>query len=235
MRTILWFIYFWLHLIYISGSMVKANALSKAGESKELYTLLSKITNHWSSNLLWIAGVQLEVTGFENIPDEPVVFVSNHQGNFDIPIMFAALRKPIGFVAKIEILKMPLIRTWMKHLRCIFIDRHDVRQSLNALSNSAEILKDGRSLMIFPEGTRSKGDEMHEFKSGAFKVALSSSSPIVPVCIDGSYKIMENQGIWIKPGVVKVHILPAIQTKDMSRERIKGLGEEIKELLIQSR
>jgi 1-acyl-sn-glycerol-3-phosphate acyltransferase len=232
MRTILWFIYFWIHLIYISGSMLKANSLSKSGKPKELYELLTKITLQWSGNLLWIAGVRLNVKGFENIPDEAVVFVSNHQGNFDIPIMFATLRKPIGFIAKIEILKMPFIRTWMKHLKCIFIDRKDVRQSLTALGGASEILKEGYSLLIFPEGTRSKTDEIHEFKAGALKVALSSSAKIVPIRIDGSYKIMERQGIWIKPGLVNVTILPVIDTKDMSRERSKGLGDEIRELLI---
>jgi 1-acyl-sn-glycerol-3-phosphate acyltransferase len=215
--------------------MLKANSLSKSGKTKELYELLTKITLQWSGNLLWIAGVRLNVKGFENIPDEAVVFVSNHQGNFDIPIMFATLRKPIGFIAKIEILKMPFIRTWMKHLKCIFIDRKDVRQSLTALGNASEILNAGHSLLIFPEGTRSKSDEIHEFKAGALKVALSSSAKIVPIRIDGSYKIMEKQGIWIKPGLVNVTILPAIDTKDMSRERSKGLGDEIRELLISNK
>ncbi|MEI8215895.1 MAG: lysophospholipid acyltransferase family protein [Eubacteriales bacterium] len=235
MRTIIWFVYFWLHLLYISGSMLRAASLSKSGKSKELYSLLSKITFQWARNLLWVAGVKIEASGLENIPDEPVVFVSNHQGDFDIPILFFVLKKPIGFVAKIEILKMPLIRTWMKLLKCIFIDRNDVRQTLNALGSASEILKDGRSLLIFPEGTRSKSSEINEFKAGAFKVALSSSAPIVPILIDGSYKIMESQGFWIKPGVVSVKVLPQIITKDMSRERAKGLGDEIKELLLASR
>lgn len=235
MRTILWFIYFWIHLLFISFDLHKGNKLLKAGKEKELYALLDRITKRWAVNLLFLAGVTLDVRGAENIPDSPVVFVGNHQGNFDIPLSFIALKRPVGFIAKVEILKMPMIRTWMKLLKCIFIDRNDVRQSLNALSDSSEILHAGRSLLIFPEGTRSKGEEIGEFKAGAFKMAFGAEVPIVPFSIDGSYKIMERQGIWIKPGTIKVTILPPIETKGMPRDRQRALGDEIKEMILNTR
>jgi 1-acyl-sn-glycerol-3-phosphate acyltransferase len=235
MRTVLWFIYFWVYLIWILPDMLRANQFEKTGQKAKLEAIVNKNVRNWSRNLLAVAGVKVEVSGLENIPAVPAVFVSNHQGNFDIPILLGSLDQPKSFVAKIELLKMPFIRTWMKHLKCIFIDRKDARQSLAALSNSASVLEDGHSIFIFPEGTRSKGETLGEFKSGALKMAFKTGAPLVPVSIDGSYKIMESQGIWIKPDTVRVTVLPAIETKDMTKEQSRTIGEEIRTLILESR
>jgi len=235
MRTVVWFINFWVYLLRIFPDMLKANELSKTGQKIKLDALLDRVVRNWSQSMLNVAGVKVVVSGLENIPSVPAVFISNHQGNFDIPILLANLDKPKGFVAKIELKKMPFISTWMRHLNCIFIDRKDARQSLTALSNSSEILEGGHSIIIFPEGTRSKGESLGEFKSGAFKMAFKTGAPLVPVSIDGSYKIMEQHGIWIRPGTVKLRILPPIQTEGMPKEKARAIGEEIKSMILKSR
>lgn len=235
MRTIVWFLNFWIYLIRIFPDMLRANELSETGQKLKLDALLDRVVHKWSLSMLRVAGVKVQVSGLENIPSVPAVFISNHQGNFDIPILLAFLGKPKGFVAKIEIKKMPLIRTWMKYINCIFIDRRDVRQTLTALSNASEILEAGHSIIIFPEGTRSKGEALGEFKSGAFKMAFKTGAPLVPVSIDGSYKIMEQHGIWIRPGTVRLRILPPIETEDMPKDKARAIGEEIKEMILKSR
>ncbi len=235
MRTLIWFLNFWIYLLRIFPDMLKANELADTGQRIKLDALLDRVVKNWAWSMLNVAGVKVEVSGLENIPTVPAVFISNHQGNFDIPILLACMGKPKGFVAKIEILKMPFIRTWMRHINCIFIDRKDARQSLTALSNSSEILEGGHSIIIFPEGTRSKSEALGEFKSGAFKMAFKTGAPLVPVSIDGSYKIMEQHGIWIRPGVVRLRILPPIETLGMPKDKARAIGEEIKDMILKSR
>ena len=174
--------------------------------------------------------------GKENIPDYPCVYVANHQSNFDIPLMLTCLDKPNGLIAKVELKKLPLIRDWMELLDCVFIDRNNAKQSVSALNAAADnLVTNGVSFVIFPEGTRSKGDTVGEFKSGAFKIATKSKATIVPVVIDGSYKVMEQNNMWIKPANVTVKILPPIKTSDMTREETKGLTEQVRNLIIENK
>ncbi len=123
------------------------------------------------------------------IPDEPVLFVSNHQGSFDIPLLLGYIDKPKAFIAKWELRYLPFIGSWMKELGCIFIKRNDFRQTLKAFKGAGEVFKKGQSLVIFPEGTRSRSSKLGEFKRGSLKIALREKVPVVPVTIKGSYKL----------------------------------------------
>lgn len=230
LRTIIWFIYFWLHLLAILPPLFKVKRLARQQRVREHDELVFQIVQKWARSLLALAGVEVTVRG--SVPeDRAVVFVSNHQGNFDIPILLGYINKPKAFIAKIELLKMPLIRTWMKHMHCVFMDRSDVRQSLKTISEAADYLKQGYSMVIFPEGTRSKGTGMGEFKPGSFKLALKAKAPIVPVTIRGSYKIMEEQGFIIKPGKVEVLISEPIATEDLSKEEAADLPGKVREII----
>lgn len=232
LRTVIWFIYFWLFLIAILPYYFKVKRLAKAGQTEEHDKLVFQIVQKWAQSLVKLAGAKVTVRGLENVPrDESVVFISNHQGNFDIPILLGYIDKPKAFIAKIEILKMPIIRTWMTHMKCVFMDRSDVRQSLRTISTAAEYLKQGYSMVIFPEGTRSKGDKLGEFKSGSFKLALKAGAPIVPVTIRGSYRIMEQNGFIIKPAEVEVIISEPISTKGLTKEESADLPEKVREVI----
>ena len=100
-----------------------------------------------------VAGGTVEVKGLENVPkDKPVLVVSNHQSNMDIPVLLGYLNKPIGFVSKAEIKSSPVVPTWMELMNCVFMDRSDRRQSLKAIKDGIELLKNGHSIVIFPEG-----------------------------------------------------------------------------------
>jgi 1-acyl-sn-glycerol-3-phosphate acyltransferase len=199
--------------------------LQKEGRIQERDVLVDKKVKEWSRSLVRLSGSKITVSGEENIPkDTAVLFVSNHQGNFDIPILLGYIQKPKAFISKIEVKKMPFIGTWMEQLNCLFMDRKNVRQSVKAINEGARLLQNGTSLVIFPEGTRSKGDGMAEFKTGSFKLATKSGVPITPVTINGSYKIMELQGFWIKPAEVHIVVHPPIYPQQ----------EEAKELALKS-
>lgn len=233
-RTILWFIYFGLHLIAIEPSLLRVNRLAKLGKIIERDHLTDQTAKKWARSLVKVAGVTVVTTGEENIPPEgSVLFVSNHQGNFDIPILLGYIEKPKAFIAKIELLKFPLIRTWMIHLKCVFMDRSDIRQSLKVINQAADHLKEGYSMVIFPEGTRSKNESLGEFKPGSLKLALKAGVPIVPVAIQGSYKIMEQNGFLIKPAHVEITIFAPIPTAGLSKEQAAELPERVRKIIEQ--
>lgn len=122
-----------------------------------------------------------------------------------------------------------MIRTWMRYLGCIFLDRENARNAMGSLREGTELLKKGYSITIFPEGTRSRGDQMGDFKNGAFKMAEKAKVPLIPVRISGTYKVMEANHMWIKPANVTLTVLPPIPTAGLSREELKELGPAIRE------
>ncbi len=236
MRTVIWFIYFWLYLIVLWPSMHRAIRLDKAGDRAGRDAIVQKVIPRWAGTLLRLAGARVQVAGRENIPRGPVVFVANHQGYFDIPLLLAHLDAAHPLLAKQETLKIPLIRTWMRLLGCQFVDRDNPRQSVSCLNEAARMItQEGRSFIIFPEGTRSRGDAVGDFKSGGFKVASKAGVPVVPVVIDGSYRLMEGNGMWIRPAAVRVTILPPVETKDLDRAALKHLGDEVRGRIVQAK
>ncbi len=233
MRTIIWFIYFWLSLIFFCPFQWRAFHLMKKGEKVKKERLVFSCVNMWAGSLMKLAGIKITVEGRENIPrDRACVFVSNHQGNFDIPVLLTSLDKPNAIVAKKELEAIPLVKGWMKLLDCVFIDRENPRKAMTSINEAIDIVRLGRSMIIFPEGTRSRGGPVSHFKSGAFRVCEKAKAPVVPVCINGSYKVMEANKNWIKPAQISVKILPAIETKDMDRAELKQLSDVVREQII---
>ncbi|MEG1773821.1 MAG: lysophospholipid acyltransferase family protein, partial [Oscillospiraceae bacterium] len=128
MRTIIWFIYFWFSLVALIPRMHQAQKHEAQGDRLGQDELVQSVVGDWMRALLGLAGVRITVTGKENIPvGEPVVFVANHQGYFDIPLLLTQLDCPHPLVAKTELQRLPLIRGWMRLLRCVFLERENPR------------------------------------------------------------------------------------------------------------
>ena len=232
LRTIVWFVYFFGALLFYIPDMRRAGRLKAAGQEEEVRAILEKDVRMWAGTLMKLAGVTVTVKGAENIPtDRAVVFTPNHQGDYDIPLMLLYLDRPHALVAKVEAGRIPLVREWMRLLDCVFIDRANARKSMEAMNRAGELVKEGKSVVVFPEGTRSKGDRMGEFKAGAFRIASKVGADIVPVAIDGSYKIMEANGGLMKPAHVNVTILPPVSTAGMDRAALKQLPEQVAGLI----
>ena len=168
------------------------NKIEKAGNEQEVKEKIAPLVIDWAKYCVDATGAQVEVTGIENVPtDRSVVYIGNHQGIFDIPLLLGYIPYQKAFIAKIEILKIPMISDWMKLMKCVFLDRKNPRQSVEAMHQGMENVKNGYSMVIFPEGTRNKGGPVKEFKPGSFKLAFQSEADIVPVTIDGTWKIYD--------------------------------------------
>lgn len=141
---------------------------------------------------LKISGCKITAIGTENIPEENALFVSNHRSYFDILITHETIGKPAGFMAKVEMLKVPLLNLYMKDIGCLFLDRNDIKQGLECINQGAEFLKMGHNMILFPEGTRNQKDELLPFKEGGYKMAEKAKCPIVPVAISGSDLLLES-------------------------------------------
>ncbi len=142
---------------------------------------------------LKISGCKIEVRGKEHIPEgTPVLFVGNHRSYFDILVYHESIGQPLGYVAKVEMLKVPLLSLYMKDIGCLFLDRNDIKQGLETIKKGAEYLKMGHSMVLFPEGTRNQKDELLPFKEGGYKMAEKAKCPIVPVAITGSDLLLES-------------------------------------------
>jgi 1-acyl-sn-glycerol-3-phosphate acyltransferase len=142
---------------------------------------------------LKISGCHVEVRGKENIPtDTPVLFVGNHRSYFDILIYHEVIGTPVGFIAKTEMKKVPLLPYYMDDIGCLFLDRNDIRQGMEIIKQGTEYMKQGHSMVLFPEGTRNQTNTLLPFKEGGYKMAEKSKSPIVPVAISGSDLLLES-------------------------------------------
>ena len=235
-RTVIWVVYFFAYLFFAQPMLWKVRKLRKEGKIEEHDRIVRTMVNNWALRLMKLAGATMEVTGKENIPEGPVVFAANHQGYADIPLLLPQLDKPNPLIAKKELEKVPLLRDWMTELNCIFIDRDNARQAMDSLKKANELLSEGYSVSIFPEGTRSKGGEIKEFKGGTIRLATRAKVPIVPCCIEGTYNMLEaNKGFKITPAKLQLHILPAIETADLSREEIKALDERLRSVIKEKR
>ncbi len=225
MHTIIWFAYFWLYLIAVHPLLLWTKHLCRKNNMQRHDAITFAVIHNWARRLLRAAGAKVTVRGLENLPCDNVaaVYVGNHQGYFDIPLVLGYLGGAKGLVAKKEIQKLPLIRSWMTELGCVFIDRDNPRASVNALNKAAERVKIGYPMVVFPEGTRSKTGDMAEFKAGAFKIAQKNNVPVIPFFIEGTGHLLERNGFRIRPAAVTLTVLPVIDTTGYTREDWKAL------------
>ncbi|MCP8968965.1 lysophospholipid acyltransferase family protein [Ectobacillus ponti] len=205
----------------------------KGKVSPQEFDRLVHRTPHWfGRGMLGLTGSQVEVRGLENMPkDQAVLIVGNHQSNFDIPLLMGYLEKPIGFVAKAELKKIPIASTWIGLMNGIFMNRSDRRQSLQAIKDGIEALKQGHSLVIFPEGTRSKSKEMGEFKTGSLSLAVKSGVPIVPVTVNGTYNILEANGNRVRPAKVVLTVSKPVYAEEYQTMDSKALTQHVQEII----
>ena len=176
--------------------------------------------------ILRIAGVKIEVSGLDNIPDEACLYVGNHNSYFDILVTETVIPSGTGFVSKDSLQKIPGLSSWMNLIHCLFLNRTDVREGLKMILTGADYLKEGYSMFIFPEGTRSRDGHSGEFKGGSLKMAQKAGAPIVPVAISGSSKIFEkNEGLRVTPGHVKVSFGTPFKFSDLTKEQKKTISD----------
>lgn len=189
--------------------------------------------NTWANKVMEAFNVELVVHGEENLPKEgPVVFVPNHQGYADIIACCAALSKnfQFGYIAKDELEKVPLYGNWIKRIRSVLIKRDDPRASLRAIEEGVDLIEKGFSMLIFPEGTRSKCAEMADFKRGAFKLATKPGVPVVPISLHGTYRLFEETGV-LQGSRIDIMIHPAMETKELTKPQEKQFCVDVENIV----
>ncbi|MBQ6408731.1 MAG: 1-acyl-sn-glycerol-3-phosphate acyltransferase [Butyrivibrio sp.] len=188
----------------------------------------------WAFNVvIFISGIKRTVIGEENVPrDQAVLYVGNHRSIFDIVLAYPRVPNPTGFIAKKEILKVPLLNIWMIFMDCLFLDRSDIRKGLEMVLTAIEKVKNGISIFIYPEGTRNKTDApLGEFHKGSFKIAQKSGCPIVPVVINHSDEIFEKHIPFIRRTKVTIEYCKPIVLSELSKEDQKNIDSYVKNII----
>ncbi len=230
-KNVPFLIWFYGFLRTIKPIKINIRKHREAGDHEKERTEILKAENAWGRALVKRAGITLNIKSAEALPEGPVVFISNHQSYWDIPVCFAAItEKPFGFVAKESLRKIPVFGSWIEDIRSVFIKRDDARASLKAIEEGIELLKQGFSLVIFPEGTRSKGSEIKEFKKGSLRLAIKAEVPVVPITIYGTFRAYEEKG-YVRPAEIDIIIHPAIDTRGMARKEAAELPERVEGII----
>lgn len=195
--------------------------------NKNLKDRMSYAIVSWAlRTVLFISGTKLDVKGMENVPrDKAALFVGNHRSFFDIVINYSVLPPLMGFIAKKEIKKVPILSSWMVRMNCLFLDRENIKEGMKTIIAGTELLKSGISVFIYPEGTRAHSDdEMAEFKEGSLKMAEKSGAPIIPVAISNSSACFEDQFPKIRKAHVIIEYGKPIDVSALSKEEKKKIG-----------
>ena len=204
--------------------------LSHYAKHTEAYSWQEKWDHihHIMSRAIQSGNVDLKVTGLENLPaDRPFMLYGNHQGMFDVVAISGTCPIPLAVVYKKELKGVPLLQQIYDCTRSYAMDREDVRQSLTVIQNVTEELKQGRSFVIFPEGTRSrKGNEMLEFHGGSFRCAIKSKCTVIPMALIDSFRVLDEKGS--KPVTVQLHYLKPIEYEEYKDLKTTQLAELVR-------
>ncbi len=162
----------------------------------------------WSPVLLRGAGAKLIVEGRERVDwSRNYLFVSNHQSVIDICVLFMALPVPLRFLLKDEMLKVPFVNWYARATGMLFLDRDSRRAGAMVRRQAAALLREGKQLCLFPEGTRSRTGALLPFKAGLLQAAIDAGVQVVPVAVDGCGKVLPVDGLFrVRPGIIRVRI-----------------------------
>lgn len=190
----------------------------------------------WARSICAFSGVSVSVSGTENLdPQKPYIFAANHQSQFDIFALQGFLGVDFRWLAKKELFQVPIWGPAMRRAGYIPVDRSHGRQALKSLDEAAQKIAAGTSVIIFPEGTRTRDGKMQDFKAGAMILAIKSGVEIVPVAIQGTYDILPKGKLLMNPGNVSIRAGKPIATKDYTtkdkHKLAKILQDEVTQLL----
>jgi 1-acyl-sn-glycerol-3-phosphate acyltransferase len=172
-----------------------------------------RLARVWAQLILWSALIRLKVEGAERVPaDGPVVFMSNHESWLDIPVLLVAIPGQVRFLAKSSLFSIPFLGWAMRAMGFIPVDRENRRTAIKSFEAAAARIRSGRSVLVFPEETRTPDGRLLEFQRGGFLIALKAGLPIVPVGLDGARGCMPKHTYLVRPGKITVRFGDPIPT-----------------------
>jgi len=205
--------------------------------------ILASLTDHggdrvhgvaraWARGVLFLSRIKVNVRGTTNIrSDESKIYMSNHLSNFDIPVLLAHLPIQFRWLAKTELFRIPVFGFALKRAGYIPIDRTNLRSAIASLKRAADIIRGGVSVLVFPEGTRSRDGRLRSFKKGGFVMAMESGVSITPVILRGTWEIMSKSGLRISPGDATLEVLPAIDASAFSGRKKEDLMDRVRDVM----
>ena len=225
---------------FVGASMVfgigpykkKIDEAIKSGNKEEERKAIYEACQYWTNKIIDYLKLEINVVNPENLPENgPVVYVANHQSYADVVPFLNVTKHQVGFIAKDSLEKVPVFRDWVLRIGGLFIKRGDARTSLGTINQGAQMIKDGYSLVIFPEGTRSHKAEMSDFKPGALKLATKAKAVVVPVTIRDTYKLFEEKGVVQKGRSIDFVVHEPIDTGKLDRKELAQLGETVEAIV----
>ena len=230
-RSILFYTAMWVPIVLGSPIALVYIILIKLGLGRFFEGFIHFFSSKWANMVLKTTGSTIKIEGLEKIPNEKgLCFVGNHQSAIDILIVISVLPVTVGYIAKKQLLYYPFLNLWIVALRSAFIDRGNVKKALRSIEKGIEFIKKGNSMIIFPEGTRSKSDAMGIFKNGSLKLATRAGATIIPLTISGSWHAWE-ENLQISPADIMLTVHEAVPTKGISIEERKALGGRLSEII----
>ncbi|HVO85478.1 MAG TPA: lysophospholipid acyltransferase family protein [Syntrophobacteria bacterium] len=225
-------------ILFYGGAVLLTIIMSAAAIVSALITRSSaspqKIARLWARMLLFMGRVRLEVEGREHLnPRRPYIFAANHQSQFDIFALLAAVPVPFSWLAKEELFRIPLLGPAMKGAGYIPINRTDRRAAFASIDQAAARVREGTSIVIFPEGTRSLDGKLKTFKKGGFFLAIKSRQPVVPVSISGSFRVLAKRSFRVHRGTIRVHFSAPVPTDTLSPGDKDRLIAEVRRIMEQ--
>ena len=183
----------------------------------------------WARGCLLLSGIQVKINGSHNLPDSrSAVYIANHQSHFDILAMYACLPIQFRWMAKKELFSIPLFGLAMRRCGYISIDRSNRRNAMQSMIAAAQRIKDGTSVIVFPEGTRTTDGKLLPFKKGGFLIALKAQAPLVPVAIIGGFSLLPRGSLLVRPGQIEMTVLPPVETANLSNKELDTLMGKIR-------
>jgi len=222
-----------LGIFFITGFMaVMAILVSFAAAGGDTTHKVGRI---WARCILALSKIRVTVKGLSHLePGQSYIYMPNHMSNFDIPVLQAYLPIQFRWLAKAELYKIPVFGYAMQRAGYISIDRSDRESAIKSLKKAANIVRNGVSVVIFPEGTRSRNHKIQPFKKGGFFLAVDSGIPIIPIVIHGTEQIMPKKQLSIKPGNVTIEIKNPIISSDYNRNTKDDLMEKVRDIIMKS-
>ena len=222
-RTLAVYVYIFFSVTIVSMIAFFTAFICLFGMRKFMPYVIYRIVQAWAISVIKIIGCKITVTGTEHIPKKGgICFVCNHGSIFDIVVLIAYVGRPLGFIAKKELVYVPFINIWIKLLGGHFIDRKNLRKSLRTINKGVGHIKSGGAMAIFPEGHRSRGQGLLPFHSGSLKLATQAEAPIIPIAISGSYDVFE-KNYRVYPAPIALTIGEMIPTAGLPKEERKHI------------
>lgn len=231
-KTVICFAYVVLAVVGFIPIGIIVVLFSFLGLRRPMSVLMYRIAQGWACGLIAIIGCKVTVTGREKVPLKGgVCFVSNHASIFDIVMLLRYAGRPIGFVAKKELMLIPLLNVWISVIGGLFIDRKNPRNALKTINTGAARIKAGAGMLIFPEGSRSRGQGLLPFKPGSFRLATQAGAVIVPVALRGTYDVFE-KNYRANSCDVKITFCDPVNVADIPNEDRKSvLSDRVRSLI----